>query len=393
MTDQGQGNEADREGGAEIANEPAADEPGTARPRRFLRSRDDRVIAGVAGGLGAYFDVDPVILRIAFAVSVLFGGLGLVAYLALALFVPGDDGSVNPQAPVQRSRAMAIVAGVLILLVLFPPFGGGLFFGDGPGALFWIALGVAAVIAAWAAVRDRGGWRGSGNLGRRSLGLIGSIALGLLGATVFLILAVGAALLTSVGEGVAIALGLAAGGVLLVGLAIGGGGRWLILPVAAVGLGVSGAVASDLDLGGGIGERGHTPATAAAIPTAGYELGIGELVVDLRELAWNGEVVDLPVNLGIGSLQILVPERVCVVGEATLRAGELRVVDQRSDEINAKVTLPESDGRPQLRLDASLDFGELRVINDDDFQLNGGERLGGDFEKLAAERNAEACAS
>ena len=57
--------------------------------RRFLRSSDDRILAGVAGGLGNYFNIDPIIVRIAFAVSVFFGGLGILAYLAIAVFVPG----------------------------------------------------------------------------------------------------------------------------------------------------------------------------------------------------------------------------------------------------------------------------------------------------------------
>ena len=65
--------------------QPPAPDPG---PKRLLRSRNDRVIAGVAGGLGEYFAIDPIIVRIAFAISVLIGGLGVLAYVALALFVP-----------------------------------------------------------------------------------------------------------------------------------------------------------------------------------------------------------------------------------------------------------------------------------------------------------------
>ena len=110
--------------------EPAADEVPTTpaptvdpSPRRFLRSRDDRIIAGVAGGLGRYFDIDPVIIRIAFAISVLFGGLGVLAYLAVALFVPSDDGT---GAPVEggRGRDVARVLGVIaIAVVVFCGFG------------------------------------------------------------------------------------------------------------------------------------------------------------------------------------------------------------------------------------------------------------------------------
>jgi len=57
---------------------------------RLLRSSSDRVVAGVAGGLGDYFEVDPVMFRIGFAISVLFGGIGILAYAMLALLIPID---------------------------------------------------------------------------------------------------------------------------------------------------------------------------------------------------------------------------------------------------------------------------------------------------------------
>src|SRR5690348_11037658 len=88
-------------------------------PRRLLRTRNDRVIAGVAGGLGRYFGIDPVIVRIGFALSILIGGLGVLAYVALALFVPtapAGDGEAGP-APVERSRAVAIGAGIAIVVI------------------------------------------------------------------------------------------------------------------------------------------------------------------------------------------------------------------------------------------------------------------------------------
>ena len=51
--------------------------------------------------------------------------------------------------------------------------------------------------------------------------------------------------------------------------------------------------AADISFGDGIGERHYKPLTAEAIPADGYELGIGELVVDLRDLDWErSPVVD-----------------------------------------------------------------------------------------------------
>ena len=47
-------------------------------PRRARRSRDDRIIGGVAGGLAEHLGVDPMPVRIAFVIAAALGGLGLV---------------------------------------------------------------------------------------------------------------------------------------------------------------------------------------------------------------------------------------------------------------------------------------------------------------------------
>ena len=64
--------------------------------KRLYRSRSERKIAGVCGGLAVYLGVDPVILRIAWAVVALAGGLGIVAYLICWLAIPNElAGAVN----------------------------------------------------------------------------------------------------------------------------------------------------------------------------------------------------------------------------------------------------------------------------------------------------------
>lgn len=69
-------------------------------PKRLYRSRKDRMIAGVCGGLGEYFNVDPVLLRIAFVILILFSGTGLILYLILAIVVPNEPepGEVEKKA-------------------------------------------------------------------------------------------------------------------------------------------------------------------------------------------------------------------------------------------------------------------------------------------------------
>ena len=60
-------------------------------PHRLRRSRDDRFIAGVAGGLAEYFDVDPVLVRMGWILlTMATAGLGLLLYVGLATMMPDD---------------------------------------------------------------------------------------------------------------------------------------------------------------------------------------------------------------------------------------------------------------------------------------------------------------
>jgi phage shock protein PspC (stress-responsive transcriptional regulator) len=59
--------------------------------RILNRSSEDKMLAGVAGGLGEYFGVDPVLFRVGFVAATLLSGVGALAYLALVLFVKTDD--------------------------------------------------------------------------------------------------------------------------------------------------------------------------------------------------------------------------------------------------------------------------------------------------------------
>ena len=68
--------------------ETSTPEHTTEPKKRLYRDTDNAVIAGVAAGLARYFDVDPVIVRIIFVVSVFFNGLGILAYIVLWLVVP-----------------------------------------------------------------------------------------------------------------------------------------------------------------------------------------------------------------------------------------------------------------------------------------------------------------
>ncbi|MCL2246840.1 MAG: PspC domain-containing protein [Lentimicrobiaceae bacterium] len=56
--------------------------------KRLTRSSTDRKIAGICGGLGEYFNVDPVLFRIAFCFALFMGGTGFILYIIMLLVVP-----------------------------------------------------------------------------------------------------------------------------------------------------------------------------------------------------------------------------------------------------------------------------------------------------------------
>ncbi len=102
--------------GREVAN--------AARPR-LERSRSDRVIGGVAAGIGHHLGIEPIVVRIAFVVLALAAGFGLVVYLLAWLLAPQEalEGATRPRARIlirptlgQALGAALILAGVMLLL-------------------------------------------------------------------------------------------------------------------------------------------------------------------------------------------------------------------------------------------------------------------------------------
>jgi len=69
--------------------------------RKLYRSRKQRLIAGVCGGLGEYFGIDPTLMRLIFIVAGLFSGglLVVIAYLIFMIIVP-EEPLAQPEAPI-----------------------------------------------------------------------------------------------------------------------------------------------------------------------------------------------------------------------------------------------------------------------------------------------------
>ena len=278
-------------------------------PRRpLLRSKDDRVLWGVAGGLADHIGFNATLVRIAFVVITLFGGAGLLAYLVLAVALPEDDGTGKPVDESVWARLGKVI------LVCF---------------LVAIGLGVAAVLAAVSA------WS------------------------------------TATGHGTIVAGVVIAIGVALIAFAFAPDIRRrstpLLLTTALVlGIPAGSIAAADIKFDNSVGERTYTPNVAADIPADGYKLGTGQLVVDLRRLPWKpGQTVAASAHLGMGQMIVSVPSRVCVIGNATGKAGELVVAGEVSHGIDPDVNLPTpTSNAPRLDLDADIQLGQMIVTDE-----------------------------
>jgi hypothetical protein len=124
------------------------------------------------------------------------------------------------------------------------------------------------------------------------------------------------------------------------------------------------AVAADWDLdvplAGGVGDRTEQPTTPADLTT--YELGVGSLQVDLRQLQVPAGTTTVEARVGVGELAVEVPGGVSVEVVARSGLGEVQVFDQREGGLATRIdTTSEAGGDRRLRLDARVGLGEVRV--------------------------------
>ena len=82
------------------------------RPGRLYRSESNRMVAGVTGGLGAHFDIDPTIVRLGFVAPAFLGGSGIVAYLVAWIIVPPESRPDTPPESVPRENLEELRDGI-----------------------------------------------------------------------------------------------------------------------------------------------------------------------------------------------------------------------------------------------------------------------------------------
>jgi hypothetical protein len=157
-------------------------------------------------------------------------------------------------------------------------------------------------------------------------------------------------------------------GLVLIGTAFAGGARWLIVPALVLVLPLGFVAAADIDLDGGVGEREYRPAAMSELRDR-YELGIGELDVDLRDLDLPNGRTDMAIDVGIGEVVVYVPADACVTSDVSIGAGLADVLDR--DHEGLDVAFAESGnqpaGRPTLHIDGDLGLGVLEVVREGAF--------------------------
>ena len=74
--------------------------------KRVYRSKNERMLAGVCGGLGEYFNIDPTLVRILFILFALIVGGGILLYIILWLLIPEEPELVEnaQEAPVEEAE-------------------------------------------------------------------------------------------------------------------------------------------------------------------------------------------------------------------------------------------------------------------------------------------------
>jgi phage shock protein PspC (stress-responsive transcriptional regulator) len=266
----------------------------TADIKRLERSRTNKFVAGVSAGLGRYFDITPTVFRLGFVVLTLLGGAGILVYLAAVLVIPkeGEERSIAEDVLAnRRDHPWRLVALGLVAVAILSLLARADTWPTAGAA--WALILIGGIVLLWTTVRRRG---------------------------------VLVAIATVVALFVATALA-----------AVATAFAWF-----------------DVSLGDGVGDRSYMPASATAA-AGGYELGIGELTVDLSRVRHPATV---RAHVGLGRLHVLVRDDTPVLVKAHVKAGSIDTLGHHEDGTNTHV---ETGSRGGLVVDARVGAGEIEV--------------------------------
>jgi phage shock protein PspC (stress-responsive transcriptional regulator) len=285
--------------------------------RRLERSRSDRMLAGVSGGLARYFEIHPAVFRVGFVVLTLLGGAGILIYLAAALVMP-DEGKQDSIATAalrnRRDRPWPLIGlgllavAVAILLsraTLWPDGDSWWLFLIAGGLILWLTRHTptdTTVDAKELAAKDS----------RRVRKVLRGIAITIASLVALVV--------------VAVAIFMAV---------------------------------FDVHVGRGIGDYDYVVTDMQALEDD-YRVGIGTLDVDLSNLQLPKGETRVDTSVDVGDLHVIVPAGVALRVHAEAQAGRVEVLGNVDDGRNADIDVSEA-GERVLVLDADVGAGSVRV--------------------------------
>ena len=323
-----------------------------AAARRLRRRTSDRVIGGVAGGIGDYLNVDPVLIRAAFAGLMIFGGAGLVLYVLGWLLIPedGHEHSIVEAAirnVVGRAGRLGVVILVLATILIVSPwatgYGGAIYI---QAEVFWaLAIVLVGVVLLLPQGRARAGapganvvtapvqpspteaataadWGPAVAAPPRERSPLGWYVLAAVLVVLGVLAIVGNLATVRVVPGQYFGAGLLALGIGLIIGAWWGRARLLILlgivalPAAAI------SAFLTVPLEGGIADGSFRPENVAEVQPAYHLLG-GRLTLDLTGLEAGSDAVTVAASVGVGDLYVMVPRNATVQVNGTVQGGQL----------------------------------------------------------------------
>lgn len=369
---------------------------------RLRRSRTDRYLGGVAGGLARHLDIDPTVVRVLFAVTSFFGGAGVLAYLALWLLVPeeGSDHAAIAMKGDTRRTVIFVVVAVAVLVLLGNAWGNT--WGFWRFSWLFVVLGLVAVVLANRDRRPRGQDASAPQQPSPYDDPAGTVTAdpaepagpqppapwqqpappppaprprrtGIVWFWPTLaLIAIGLGILAVVGSNQDLPLGSYAalalaiiGAMLVVGAFLGRAGGLIALGIlAAIALGVS-TVVGQVGVDWHSRDLNRVPLTAAAVQPS-YHVGTGRIDLDLSQVsdpqALDGRLVEVSTNAG--DIHVVVPDGVDVEVSADIKfAGDIDVLgdNRNGTHPSLQTTIDGGQGVPQLHLDLHERVGQISV--------------------------------
>lgn len=169
---------------------------------------------------------------------------------------------------------------------------------------------------------------------------------------------------------------------------------WLLTAALAVTIPMAAVSIADLRVEGSYGDINKTPLSVVDLPDDGYRMAAGNMTIDLRRFdfeaaskrsdrtpGWeNNDLLNLPVQSGMGLTSIIVPDDVCVVGQIEGKAGVANFRGRQSDGLNLTQSA-EVRGYPFdpriVEVDAEFKLGAFEIVDDTQWRQDG---RGGSFD-------------